>query len=334
MANRCFILGAGFSHHAGIPLARDLTNVVFQHAYPENDNFLKIPRDIYLEEIKTLFPGHDCIDSFPDFEMLVTSFDELEKYREDYTGNQETGLGPRHLRKTLLKHLGLFIVERCNTTDSLDDIKDFVNFINPEHDRIISFNWDVLLECACFDLSKTISYQESLADAISIYKPHGSVNLAVVSEDQMQEISLAMNIHSIDEEWRHNGNIIYRASNPHDSANRILHPFAEYVVVEPNARKQYNLDWIKNQWKRSLDALCNSDEIYIIGYSLPEFDFRPRILMQLGILWNNTDTIKNNPCITLIDPNADELKSYYSKYLTCEIVTKKEPWIEWFRSLN
>jgi hypothetical protein len=326
---RCYILGAGFSEVCGFPLARGLTCPVFESAYPVGNEQREQARRAYLDFLKSIYLDCDFETHWPDFEDMITLLDEWELYRFDYEGPKpnSTDYNPKHLKTVLLKSMGLYfckILGEC-VDNQIQLIKDFVCSVVASNEIIVSFNWDLLIEVACRDLGVSINYGKDNEGSLSLIKPHGSLNLAEMSKDRYDKAKEAINVHSIEIIHENNGIVVVRAENPADSANRIIHPFKDVLLVEPTARKAYSSTWIKQQWQYALDVLRSADEIVIIGYSLPDTDFRPRILLQLAGLYR-----KKLPSVKIIDPNANRLICHYKRFSQLDIIPIEKSWKNWF----
>jgi len=326
---RCYILGAGFSKVCGFPLARELTRPVFQSAYPLGDEQREPARKAYLDFLQSIYPDCEFETDWPDFEDVITLLDEWERYRFDYEGPNPTsnGYNPKHLKTVLLKSMGLYlckILREC-PDNQMRLIKDFVRFVVASNEILVSFNWDLLIEVASHDLGIPINYGKDDEGSLSLIKPHGSLNLAEMSRDRYDKANKSFNVLSIEIIHENNGIVVVRSKDPTDSANRIIHPFKDVLLVEPTARKAYSSAWIKQQWQHALDVLRSADEIVIIGYSLPDADFRPRILLQLAGLYR-----KKLPSIRIIDPNAKRLISRYKRFSQLDIIPIEKSWNDWF----
>lgn len=327
--SRCYILGSGFSKICGLPLAGELAAEVFRHSYP--DNFWQPrTRKAYLEYLKDIYPNCDFESNWPDFEDLITVLDEWEDYHCSYEGTGISGnlLNVAHLKNVLLKHLGLLLCERtaaASSSGQMDVIKDFVRSVCEEKSTIISFNWDLLVEIAAKELNIGISYGSETNDGLEIAKPHGSLNLAELETERFTEMQDSINIHSLQIDWKTDSTVVIRTSDPIDAANRIIHPFESALLVEPTARKSYLSGWIQLQWRRALDFLRRVEELVVIGYSLPNTDFRPRILLQL-----TTFCRQDQPRLKLVDPRATEVANDYRQFLSMPIEAIEGSWEEWF----
>jgi len=325
---RCYILGAGFSKACGLPLASELTSQVFEHAYPP-DFWHAENRETYRKYLATLYPNCDLDNDWPDFEDLTTVLDEYEDYRQSYEGSSTSGVvpDPAHLKSTLLRHLGLLLCDRTTSacsSNSIEIVKRFVRKVNEEESTIISFNWDLLIEVAAKDLNLAVTYGGKTCGDIRIAKPHGSLNLAEESRQHFEKAAQnSINVHNVYIDWQENDTVIIRASDPCDAASRTLYPFGTHPLVEPTARKSYSSKWIQLQWRRALDIVRTAQEIIVLGYSLPDSDFRPRILLQLAG-FNRNEEVQ----LKLVDPRAAQILDRYKRFLAFKVDTITSPWQE------
>ncbi len=336
MANsRCLILGAGFSRTCGLPLARELTPIVWRAMAREDPTdrsanatirqpgafgYERLETD--LKAIRTLFPNCACdperAETWPDFEELVTALDESHRYQRSF----ERLMGTRaddwagHAKHWLMHHLQERLSELTDAAlaAGLGPITQFVKCVNTESDSIISFNWDVLLEIAADELGTPVRYRDDLGPGLRIAKPHGSLNLVDSPKDEYDKArASAINVFGLDEElgYEMNGTkrVVLRAHDPRQAwIRQAWAPRESVVLVEPNIRKAYDRYWLEVQWVRALGMVRNADEIVVIGFSLPPADLRPRILLQLAQLNRNPA-----PSLTIVDPNATVLCNHYHK---------------------
>src|SRR5262245_51462606 len=121
---RCFVLGAGFSKAGGLPLARELTPVIWR-ARARDDAADTSPRPRLVapggfgyervkadhDAIKMLFPSCDCDpdrdDSWPDFEQLITALDEMSRYQTSFERitHKRISKVARRAKKSLMHYL-------------------------------------------------------------------------------------------------------------------------------------------------------------------------------------------------------------------------------------
>jgi len=326
---RCYVLGAGFSKPLGFPLASELTPEVWNHAIHGMDGFGAETHDGWLRMLKTAYPRNDFDTTWPDFEDLITVLDEWEQYRAHYEGGRGPPgpLQPAHLKRVLLKHLGLLLCERLDacSEDSLANVRHFVERGVANGDAVICFNWDLLLEAAAADVGVALSYGGATREGLQVAKPHGSLNLAETPQGEYEQARRNINVHGLSVDFEEEASVVVRADNPRDAANRIVHPFREALLVEPTARKSYRSAWLVLQWRRALNMVRAAEEVAVIGYSLPPTDFRPRILLQLAGTGRN-----GLPRVCVVDPRATEVAARYRRWVSSPVQEAQANWDEWF----
>lgn len=247
---RCYILGAGFSKEFGLPLARELTQSVFNHAYP-SDFWSPKDRQKYFNFLRRLYPQCDFNEKWPDFEDMMTILEEWDNYRIDCNGKDPL---PAHLKNVLLKHLGLLLCEMTNQSHlkcNFKHVGEFLRKAKEERSSIITFNWDFLIEIAAQNLGFRVNYSDITSSEIRIAKPHGSINLAEINKEEYKQKKNCINVCNLDIEWEQGDKVVVRACNPLDAEHRIIHPFKNALFVAPTARKSYNSKWIQLQWHRA-----------------------------------------------------------------------------------
>ncbi len=162
---------------------------------------------------------------------------------------------------------------------------------------------------------------------MNIAKPHGSLNLASIPREDIEELrQTTINIKNLIVDFEHEGEVVLRAADPREAADRIVHPFESAVLVEPSIRKSYEQPWLKLQWRRAYQFITEADEIVVIGFSLPEADIRPRILLQLAGMHGN-----RRPPIRIIDPSAKEVAKRYSHAVGGEIEALEMCCFDWLK---
>lgn len=327
---RCFILGAGFSKPYGLPLARELTPIVWRAMaradltnkaanapLSQSGDFGHEVIETNLKAIRLLFPSFACVaecpNTWPDFEELITALDEADRYRQSFqeltTAEADGWAG--HTKHWLMHYLEerLSDLTEAAVKGGLESVRQFVGSLDLEADSIISFNWDVLLEIAADELGITVRYNNDLEPGLRLAKPHGSLNLVDTPRQKIDEVQKA----GLDEEVEYNKggerHVVARARNPKQAWIRQAWAPQEFkVLVEPNIRKTYDTLWLKLQWVRALNMVRRADEIVVIGFSLPAADLRPRILLQLAQLDRNPA-----PALLIIDPRATALCKHYRR---------------------
>lgn len=329
---RCFVLGAGFSKGCGLPLAGELTALIYRALRQRDPTDISADaplaqhtdfgyeafQDSY-EAARLLFPGFECSfasdRTWPDFEELISALDEARQYQSSF--ERVTATAARNWAENTKRSL-LYVLENrlgqlteIAPAEGLDVIREFVRRIDQSRDSVVSFNWDVLLEIAAADLGVTVSYNGAQGN-LAVAKPHGSFNLVDSPKDKYDETrGTTLNVPSLDIEMEYRAaeaRVVLRAQDAQQA--RLLLGWAEApLIVEPNIRKLYDNPWIEFQWARALQMVRSADELFVIGFSLPPADIRPRLLMQLSRL----PRPGRPPKLILIDPNATNLAIHYRR---------------------
>jgi len=328
---RCYVLGAGFSHVCGLPLAKNLTEVVLTDILNDQKAIRPDLWDAYRDFVCSLFPSCDCQARWPHIEDLISELDQVvESKRRPNIGVDGTA---EHLKECLLKRLRTDLIREGLHAPEVEKklVRDFTRQVIAENASVVSFNWDLLLENACAEVSRGCNYQTPSAGALLLTKLHGSLNLVRVSRADYADLASFVNIRNLEIEWESPCEVILRAIDPEDSANRTQHPFGEneQVFIQPAARKEYGHPWIEAQWRQAAHALSGAREIVVIGYSFPESDVRSYSLLRQSATCDVGGITRR---LVVVDPCADEVASRISKQLSADIERISHGWTEWFQS--
>lgn len=323
---RCYVLGAGFSKPFGFPLASELTREVLAKMKKLSVGWM-MPgsKEAYECHAKTLYPSRDFKKCWPDLEDLVTVLDELATFDSQIRGgaalDNQYPLAEK-MKSDLLHILWLYLYDcqRACTSRSIAVVEDFVQKACTRGDRVISFNWDLLLEVACKRRNLSVSYNAGGEGTLHVSKPHGSLNIFSIPKGDTLSRS------AFSEEMVDGDKVILMLKDP-ESLNEIPPGRKGSMIVPPNARKQYSEHWLQLQWKRAVEMVRESDEVVVLGYSLPEADFRPRVLLQFAGKWGREIRV-----VIVVDrDDKGEVLGRYKKYLK-NVEEAKMSWEEWFRA--
>lgn len=280
---RCFVLGAGFSKACGLPLASELTDEILEYKMiPERPSDSPSFRD-HFERLVSYLPKSP---DFGNFELLLTLIEELIAFRKDFghaAGNAVDAIAKSwgRIRDNALRRLCLILNEKSRApyNDGATATDRFVSSLHPDADCIVSFNWDTVIECACKRRNVAVAREPGQPRSLMLIKPHGSIDLAEIPDDTYD--ANHVQIRRLQPLHNENGVSTCCARDPADAAHHTIFPF-NALIVPPTARKSYQSPWIKRQWHHAFNFLRAADEITVIGYSLPDFDFRPSILFRLA----------------------------------------------------
>lgn len=331
--NCCYILGAGFSKPFGFPLSTELTRTAWNTAYGpvQPHKAGDYAKSNYLQFLRWQFPKCDFVEQWPDFEELLTTLDEFERYRVAVTSlNESEKTGPfGHLHNTLLDAAVEHLYDCADTLSNKDNtvVAQFVKHVRRDQHTIISFNWDSLIEVVCHDMDLGVLYANQGNGGLKVIRPHGTINAAPVTrKDYSDRPQISTGSEII---WQCNEDVVVRASNPLMARNVVFYPVPKHktTVVAPCTRKIYDSAWIREQWRMAHEAMANAHEVIVLGFSLPSSDLWPRALFQFNGVGQHC-----RRRIVLVAPDANELKSRYVGLGNWDIDPVAADWRDWFKT--
>ena len=307
--NRVFILGAGFSAAAGVPLTASLLDKTMKKFSAECPGiFARI--DSYAKESTENIDGK--VDySVVDFSDLCTFIEDIE-LREYGGGERWKNAGSRE-KLALRFYLAKTIAEHTPTDSDIPDL--YLEFAAQLHERdvVISFNWDGLVETALHRLGKPYSYNLEEEDAIKLCKLHGSINWRLDTPnnlgtpvDTLGWQSLKFTEGMLDTEIYHTPALLnYRVWN-HYSPLGEVEPF----LVLPGYGKAFDVRSNAALWYKPEFAFSRTHDIYIIGLSLAPDDFFIRSMFLSNLPFIDSFTGFADRQIFIINPDPNCEKNY------------------------
>lgn len=282
---RVFILGAGFSFPAGIPLTKDLLPLIHKKAsekkYFDSSGSMKMGQaEFLLEYLKYYYPTFDI--THDKIRNGAMSHIDLEQFLS-FVAAESTFLSAsqkfnEHGSKFLafLKlWLGEIIYE--NQLKALNQIPDFYNnFIKRlDNSLILTLNWDTLLE-NLFD-SQRIKYRYQLnlddfndrKNSIPLLKLHGSIDWFSIKKENSL---MSDNFESLG----------YGFENINKSKGDLRNQYNQYSVpwiIIPNYDKLNQLKSYGELWEMPWRYFDDDLEVIFIGFSFREDDFHTRAFM-------------------------------------------------------
>lgn len=170
---RVFILGAGFSAEARIPLTAPLLYKAMQKFSQECPGIYERVNNYAKECVGDVDNAVDY--SKAGFFSDLCSFLEFIELREWGGGERWSDAGSKE-KLALRFYLAKTIAEYTPVANNVPDLYiEFAKQLAPM-DTVISFNWDCLLEVAILRVGKTYSYNLRNEKAVRLAKLHGSVN--------------------------------------------------------------------------------------------------------------------------------------------------------------
>ncbi len=307
--NRLFILGAGFSANAGIPLTDKLLKLTMSKFADECPGLYERVNNY----AQTCFSTDGQLDyskvNFSDF----CTFLEYQELREYGGGERWSDAGSRE--KLALKfYIAKTIDESTPRDENIPDI--YLRFAEQLHDRdiIINFNWDCLLEVALEKLGKEYTYNFE-KNKIKICKLHGSVNWRLGAPEALgkpmqqnilewQPVELAHGLMQVDiyqSRW-----LIYfndwKSLQPLEQTK----PF----LILPGYGKGFDVRNIAVLWYKPEWALASTHDVYIIGLSLTPDDFFIRSFFLDNLPYIDSFSGVEGREIIIINPGQNAGKNY------------------------
>lgn len=307
--SRVFILGAGFSAEAGIPLTSSLLENSMKKFKEESPGlFDRVDR--YAHECENILEG-DVNYSTVEFSKLCT-FLEYVELREYGGGERWNNAGSKE-KLALRFYLAKTIAEN---TPSLEDLpplyEKFATQLN-KGDVIISFNWDGLLEIALTKLGKPYTYNinENIDDdAITLRKLHGSINWRLDTTNNLENQPSELNWESMGFTNGMMDTEIYCSRALLNYKNwMISQPFSKVqpFLVLPGYGKGFDVRFVAPLWYKIEWAFAFTHDVYIIGLSLTPDDFfiRSWFLSNLPYLDSYTDIGDRQIYVINCDPEIE-----------------------------
>lgn len=273
--NRVFILGAGFSAGADIPMTGTLLAKAMILCRAEASGLCE-RIDNYARMAGGLGDEAEVDYTAVDFAELCT-FLEFNELREYAGGERWSDAGSRE--KLALRFYLAKTIARL-TPRPADIPPLYLRFAEQLHrgDHVITFNWDTLLEIALLRVGKDFTYNGDTSGAIRLSKLHGSINWRL--GEPSDYFSRPVNTLG----WEPLGYLnpplvpieIYQTRRLLDSRvwdsygwSRETEPF----LVLPGQGKAYDVRSNAWNWYKPENFFCYTHDIYIIGLSLAPDDF-------------------------------------------------------------
>jgi len=277
MTNTVFILGAGFSRYAGMPLVVELRDQVFNWIERYKDQDARIKSHMYPLPNWPEYPkgkyyaGLECVDTGDGFEELLI---RLQTASEDCPVTIQT---IHVLRRACAK-----LLWETQLTCRLPE--EYLHFARHSAQSlgVISFNWDLICERALDEMHFPWSYDSNVRTPI--IKPHGSINWVnhlqartgqvIANPPELSPIAEGMTI-----SWERNKPF----DDPlfaydHDDLRHILFP-GDPEIPGPEKNEAEHKDAIC-LWNAAEQLVSQATRVAFIGYSLPTYDLYARKLLR------------------------------------------------------
>lgn len=301
--NRLFILGAGFSADAGIPMINKLLSDSMQLFKSESRGLFE-----RINQYARICFAENVIDytqvNFSDF----CTFLEYIELREYGGGERWSDRGSRE-KLAFRYYLAKAIM---NSTPAPDDIPDiYIQFVKQlrKNDILITFNWDPLLELALCKAGKTFNYNYSDENDVTLYKFHGSVNWRLNNPTRARFAwkPFGFTEGMMVEELYHCNELLLK--NSWIKSQPLIGEIEPYLVL-PGLGKAHEIRPLAPIWYKTETAFAFTHQVYIVGLSLSDDDFFIKSFFLHTL--SDIDCFTGIPGrkITIINPDPSIKKNY------------------------
>jgi hypothetical protein len=328
-ANRVFILGAGFSAAAGVPLTMELLEEALSlfsiecpgiYSRVENYAMESIGKESGRLNVKEL-----------NFSELCTYLEFIEL--REYGGGERWNENGSREKLALRYYLAKTIVRRTPKPSNVPSLYlEFAAQLQPG-DVVISFNWDGLLESALLAIGKPYKYDQSDEKAITISKLHGSVNWRLGEPGSSNGSPPVLPWKKMDFGSGMMQRSLYQVPDLLEKHcwNR-FQPLGEvdpYLVL-PGYGKAFDVRANAALWYKPEFIFAFTHDVYIIGLSLAHDDFFVRSFFLSNLPYINSYTETPGRKIVIINPS----KTIHSDYEFALRRGEAEVWNEPFCSVH
>ena len=336
---RVFILGAGFSKQAGMPLATELTTELLK------DVELKSLKDMQLwgDELRKRIVSAGLASDVGS--VNVEQFFEFVEYdRELHMMKQQLCPFSRHSGDTswltaekigtwigyMNERLGPLLWEKQKKAQTAY-IRAFGEQLC-ESDTVVTFNYDTLVETGLSVQKRQWDHglEDKRDGGVSVLKMHGSVDWAVLERRPGKKLEKYTRLFS-KEDVNAEGNGCLSGEEQNEAERHYeLWRAKDEKAVEGVIKSRSGLSCVINYpgaaglgrckplhkligsgptWVRAFQVLSEADEVYVIGFSMSPYDTMTRLHITSAIRKRN-DPLER---VVVIDPNASKLADTFTQ---------------------
>jgi hypothetical protein len=335
-SKRVFILGAGFSKPAGMPLATEILPLIANNPNNQEMNAWLKGLGVRLawlagESKDGTSPPLNIEEAFHYAHSDIEAHRLMHQLRQvgppDATWSHQSRA--RQIASWLRKledRLCDLIYEKDNNAN-LDQIVRWARAVR-EQDAILTFNYDTLVERALSELN--ISWEHGFEQDmnIPIFKLHGSIDWIVASHDNRPRTEMFkclvghMNDYCL---------LRYRTSERLAELYKSRHVFGRRIgIAGLGAYKElHKIPGLGLVWSRGMESLDQADIAVIVGYSLSNFDAMAQ--MQFADVARKREA-KNRPLqVIVINPSIarQDKDRFVRVFHQVKFIKKKHEKFDW-----
>lgn len=342
--NIVYVLGAGFSKAAGLPLQRELLPEIMK--FEKNDFHYTLAKIKVMDFISENF--HNVNIENLTLEDLFTILDKAVLGKEYFGGYGWEEL--HSIRKGLVHALLVLIASKMTEAKEKTTLySEMCRFIinnqlkkeGLDHNiKIISLNWDTIFESVINTLKAdnkvdNINYgygvfSHSLKGKntgnvftrrkdLKIIKLHGSINWQYCPNCGRLFIDRFKNI-----------GVNYETNCPNcPQTNKEREIILEEMIITPTMLKEYQNHHLKLSWQQAFIELSQADIAIFIGYSFPLSDYELRYLFKKALSKN----VKLEVVLHKVD-ETNGTKGRYENFFGSEVKFNFDGFEEWWQSFR
>ncbi len=335
--NTVFILGAGFSKCADLPVQTEFSSLLTSNEFNTKiDEAITRAIEKFLKDVF----GWKNAREIPSLEDIFT-FIDLSSGSGHHLGIKYTPKLLRALRRMLIYRIFQIIDHRFKYSN---DIEKLLKFHEKDNCSYIVMNWDIVLEQQLrkIDKNKMINYitpsydwnnnkRSDSGGGTKICKMHGSSNWVYCENCKAlfyhldEKISLHKKVGLIKSDFRlfdeRFTDKYFDASlgiNPDEKKCKICNNSVASHIATFSYRKSFRTAAYPAIWSEAENILANSMKWIFIGYSLPEADFELKHLIKNAELRFKHKNIKRD--IDVVIYKDDSTKKKYERFFGSEKV--------------
>lgn len=277
--NVVYVIGAGMSAGLGFPTITDLLPKLWPRL-----NRAGISSDI-ADLIRFHHPDFNAAlpETFPNIEQLLSEMQanaELFSSSRPATGKFSSDDLELRRRCLLLELTSWFHdLKASSLRRGPRWLSTLVSAMKSEEARVISFNWDLVLDELLFgDGLEPASYGlDRRRKGPRLIKPHGSLNWYEHSSGRSLKDAKKFSLAG-------SGSKEVFAFKPYrapKSTGRLKRSYMP-LIVPPVYAKRFESPLFKLLWQETVAVLSTAREVRFLGYSLPESDMHARFILRCG----------------------------------------------------
>jgi hypothetical protein len=343
-AQVAFILGAGFSTYAGLPLVSDFTEQMLQPSSEEHPD-----NDVIIQYLRKFI--HDAFDHsinakakyWPELEDVFTCID-LSANTGHNLGAEYNSATLRTVRRALIVRMTSMLWEKYERAREQRNVKwkqleRFIKLVDLDRTVFISMNWDTVLEAQLEKIDKLrprftytsdaiavnfpesgkrIELQDGSGRTVRLIKMHGSINwlycdncrhLFWVPSRQVTKIAgQALSRADWERIDRALGNTAAHRNEKTWGCCRCDARGLGGRIATFSYRKALDFPMFHKSWFEAERELRDAGAWVFIGYSLPAADYEFKYLLK------RTQLCRKPPTYMLVSQDAGDSERTYRSY--------------------